>query len=123
MVTPLLFVGNNRYALEPQAIGTREALDGGVLSVLAVASRRRMALIGFALRMLAGRTDQRRDFAAIGDVAELTVHGHARHIDVALDGEVVRLPMPLRFRSDPGALTVIAPPGLRDNDASTKSQP
>ena len=110
VVTPLLFVGNNRYTLDRQALGTRDALDDGVLSVFAVASRRRLALVGFALRTLTGRADPERDFAAIGEAAALTVHGRSRQIDVALDGEVVRLSMPLRFRSDPGALTVVAPP-------------
>ena len=110
VVTPLLFVGNNRYLLDREGMGTREALDDGRLSVYAVASRRRLALIGFAIRTLLGRADPERDFAAIGDVARLTVAGHGRSIDVALDGEVVRLPLPLRFRSDPGALKVVAPP-------------
>lgn len=110
VVTPLLFVGNNRYVLDREAMGTREALDDGRLSVFAVASRRRLALVGFALRTLLGRADPERDFAAIGDVARLTVEGHGRSIDVALDGEVMRLPLPLRFRSDPGALKVVAPP-------------
>jgi diacylglycerol kinase family enzyme len=111
VVTPLLFVGNNRYLLDREGMGTREALDDGKLSVYAVASRRRLAMIGFAVRTLLGRADPQSDFAAIGDVARLTVEGHGRSIDVALDGEVVRLPLPLRFRSDPGALKVIAPSG------------
>ena len=110
VVTPLLFVGNNRYILDRERMGTREALDDGRLSVYAVASRRRLALAGFAVRTLLGRADPERDFAAIGDVACLTVEGHGRSIDVALDGEVVRLPLPLRFHSDPGALRVVAPP-------------
>ena len=109
VVTPLLFVGNNRYTLDRQAMGTRDALDDGVLSVFAVASRRRLALVGVALRILAGRADRDSDFAAIGDARALVVHGRSRHIDVALDGEIVRLAMPLRFRSDPGALRVVAP--------------
>ena len=56
-----------------------------------------------------GRAAPGDDFAAIGEAAELRIDGHARRIDVALDGEVVRLAMPLRFRSRPGALTVVAP--------------
>ena len=81
-----------------------------MLSVHAVAARRRLALIGFAVRTLGGHADPERDFAMIGDAATLTIDGHSHHIDVALDGEVVRLPMPLTLRCDPGALTVIAPP-------------
>lgn len=110
VVTPMLFVGNNRYVLEAGKLGKREALDDGVLSVYAVASRRRLALVGFALRALLGRADPRRDFAAIGDTAELRVTGPADRIHVALDGELQTLRVPLEFAIDRSALIVIAPP-------------
>ena len=109
IVTPMLFVGNNRYVLEAGRLGQRAALDDGVLSVYAVASRRRLALIGFAIRALIGRTDPDRDFAAIGDVSELCVTGPKRCIHVALDGEVRSLAVPLAFTLDSRALSVIAP--------------
>lgn len=109
IVTPMLFVGNNRYTLDRGHLGEREALDDGVLSIYAVASRRRLALIGFALRALIGRVDPARDFAALGDAAAFTVSGRSRAIDIAIDGEVTRMAMPLRFAIDPLALTVIVP--------------
>lgn len=121
IVTPMLFVGNNRYILDAGRIGERAALDDGTLSVFAVAARRRRALIGFALRTLAGRAHPQEDFAAIGDVAELTVTGHSDDIDIAIDGEVVRLSMPLRFAIRVGALRVVAP--LSEPTRSPKSQP
>lgn len=109
VVTPMLFVGNNRYELVRGRIGERRALDDGVLSIFAVASHRRLALIGFALRTFAGRADPKRDFAAIGDAAALTVTGASRDIDVALDGEVMRLKVPLHFTIEPRSLRVVAP--------------
>ena len=109
VVTPMLFVGNNRYTLEAGHLGERAALDDGVLSIYAIASRRRLALIGFALRILAGRADRDRDFATIGEAVELVVAGRSHDIDIALDGEVKRMTMPLRFAVEPGALRVIAP--------------
>lgn len=109
VVTPMLFVGNNRYSLDSGSVGAREALDDGVLSVYAVASRHRLALIGFALRAMLGRADSERDFAAIGDTPDLTVSGRSRSVAVALDGEVMRLAMPLDFRIDAKALAVRAP--------------
>lgn len=108
--TPLLFVGNNIYSLEAGRIGEREALDEGRLSVFAVASHSRAGLIGFALRTLAGRSDPDRDFASLGACARLRVEAGGRSIDVALDGEVIRLPAPLDFTIRPGALKVLAPP-------------
>lgn len=110
IVTPMLFVGNNRYKLAAGQLGTRDALDGGVLSVFAVASQRRLALVGFAIRTLFGRADRDRDFAAIGDAPCFEVSGRSDDIDIALDGEVMRLDMPLRFECEAGALTVVAPP-------------
>ena len=109
VVTPMLFVGNNRYTLDAGHLGERAALDDGVLSIYAIASRRRLALIGFALRMLVGRADPERDFAAVGEAATLTVSGRSGHIDIALDGEVKRMAMPLEFEVERGALPVIAP--------------
>ena len=109
VVTPLLFVGNNRYDLDRGSVGSRAALDDGKLSVYAVASRRRLALVGFALRALIGAADPARDFAAIGEPASLTVEGRSRSVAIALDGEVMRLAMPLRFAVDPGALAVVVP--------------
>lgn len=110
IVTPMLFVGNNHYALEAGQIGKRDALDGGVLSIYAVASRRRLALIGFAIRTLFGRAD-RHDFAALGDTPSFEVRGRSDDIDIALDGEVMTLNMPLRFECQAGALKVVAPAG------------
>ena len=109
IVTPMLFVGNNHYTLDAGQIGKRDALDGGVLSIYAVASRRRLALIGFAIRTLFGRARRDSDFAAIGDTPEFEVRGRSDDIDIALDGEVMRLKMPLRFECQAGALKVVAP--------------
>jgi diacylglycerol kinase family enzyme len=54
-----------------------------------------------------GRLD---DASAIwrGEPAEVTVETRSRSVLVSLDGEIVRLETPLRYRSRPGALVVIA---------------
>lgn len=109
VVTPLLFVGNNRYELERGHVGQRVALDDGTLSVFAVAAHTRKGMVWFALRTLAGRSDPASDFAALGECAKLTVDSRAARVDVALDGEVHRLQTPLRFRVRPRALTVTVP--------------
>lgn len=108
--TPMLFVGNNRYGLEPGKLGARASLEDGLLSVFAVERATAPGLARFALRTLFGRADPERDFAAMGETAALEVRMHASDIDVALDGEVTRLSAPLRFRVLPLALTVIAAP-------------
>lgn len=107
--TPLLFVGNNRYKLEAGQIGQREALDGGALSVFAVAPGSRIGLVWFALRILFGRADPARDFAALGECRRLTVESRSHAIDIAVDGEVLRMRSPLEFTLLPQALEVRAP--------------
>jgi diacylglycerol kinase family enzyme len=109
IATPMLFVGNNHYSLEAGRIGKRDALNDGLLSVFALASHSRAALIGFVLRAVIGRVRRREDFAAIGDVPELTVTGRSHDVDIALDGEVRRLTLPLKFRIEAGALRIVAP--------------
>lgn len=56
--TPLLFVGNNRYRASQFALGRRETLDGGELSLHAVKARGRAHLFWAGLRGLIGRLDQ-----------------------------------------------------------------
>jgi diacylglycerol kinase family enzyme len=109
VVTPMLFIGNNRYALAPGRLGQREALDGGMLSVIAVARRSRLALIGFALRTLIGRADPVLDFAAMGESATLRVDGRSHGVAVALDGEVTAMALPIDFAIHPRALAVVVP--------------
>jgi len=108
--TPMLFVGNNRYALEAGKIGKRETLDGGQLAVYAVAPKSPAGLAAFALRTIIGRADPDFDFAAIGEMPEFTVSGPRPWIDIALDGEVKCLDLPLKFEIQPLGLTVAAPP-------------
>lgn len=109
VVTPLLFVGNNRYTLERGRVGKRVALDDGLLSVFAVRPRSRTGLIWLALRTLIGFSDPEEDFAAIGDSAGFTVRSPSATIDIALDGEVSRMATPLVFSLRARALAVIVP--------------
>lgn len=110
LVTSLLFVGNNEYSLDAGSLGCRGTLQAGTLSVYAVARRRRLSLIWFALRALVGRIDRRADFVEIGSCREITVWSPGGSIEIALDGEVRRLASPLRFRILPSSLHAVAPP-------------
>lgn len=106
--TPLLFIGNNPYNITGRRLGKREALDTGQLGLYAVRHKSAAALIGFALRALVGRADPARDFAPIDDCAAFTLLGSGP-IDVAHDGEVTRMQLPLEFRCLPKALKVKVP--------------
>ncbi len=109
ILTPLLFVGNNAYSLDPGALGQRRSLQDGLLSVHALKNCTRIGLLAFAARLLVGRVNPERDFALVGEGAAVTVEAHARAIALGIDGEYVRLQTPLRFHIRPGALLVIVP--------------
>lgn len=107
--TPLLFVGNNRYRVNVFALGRRESLDAGELSLYAMRARSRVHLFWAALRGLFGRLDQQRDFitAFVGE-AEISTDRPA--ITLSADGEALTLATPLLYRIRPRALNLIVPP-------------
>ena len=107
--TPLLFVGNNDYALELPGAGTRAALDDGKLCVLVLRKKGRAGLIAATLRVLAGRV-RNDDMIRLDDVTRLRVGSRRSHLTLAIDGETEQLQPPLDFRIRPGVLTVVAPP-------------
>ena len=107
---PLLFVGNNRYAVGWPQLGSRERLDEGRLSVIAAREPTRRALV--RALWLAARARPVGAAVANGSVAALEVvdAGSRRsRVRASLDGELVRLELPLRFRALPGALRVRVP--------------
>jgi diacylglycerol kinase family enzyme len=108
--TPVLFVGNNRYEVDEGRLGERIALDDGVLSVYAVAPLSRTALIAAAVRTLVARPRMHRDFALDRTAREVRIEGPGASLEVALDGERVRLDLPFTIRILPRALPVVSPP-------------
>jgi diacylglycerol kinase family enzyme len=106
--TPFVFVGNNEYLMERLDIGARARLDQGVLSLYVTHRTGRWGLIRLALRALFGRLREEKDFLALltNEVKIATRHKRLR---VALDGEVELMHAPLHYRSQPGALRVMAP--------------
>ncbi|MEO6581887.1 MAG: diacylglycerol kinase family protein [Sphingomicrobium sp.] len=110
--TPLLFVGNNDYALELLAAGKRERLDDGILCVLVLRKKNRLGLLGASFRTLAGLT-RADDMVRLDDVQRLRVAGRRTRMTVSLDGETVSMDCPLDYRIRRGALRVIAPEQAR----------
>jgi diacylglycerol kinase family enzyme len=109
--TPLLFVGNNRYEVEEGHPGERDTLDDGRLSVYAVAPHSRTALVVTALRTLAGHPRMHRDFVLERTAQEVRIDGPGATLEAALDGETIRLDLPLSIRIRPRTLEVVRPEG------------
>lgn len=107
VMTPFLFVANNRYEPHLLADRKRAALDGGALHVYVARTDKRRAFVRIALRWLAGR-GRDEDVSELS-AREVSVESRRRALDVATDGEVTRLRPPLRYVIHPGALAVLAP--------------
>ena len=114
--TPFLFVGNNEYCLEGSQLGRRERVDRGILSLYMAPGASRMGILRMGLAALFGRLRQSPEYHE-SQVSEFSVHVRGRRLRVSLDGEVLRMIGPLRYRILPGALCVLAPPAHPNVDA------
>lgn len=108
VTTPLVFIGNNRYAMSLLDLGKREALDGGELWLYVASHRGRIGFVSLALRAVIGRLDQARDFLGVA-LPEVVIEDRRRTIPIAFDGEVCEVESPLRCFSRPASLPVIVP--------------
>ncbi|HEY2188455.1 MAG TPA: diacylglycerol kinase family protein [Caldimonas sp.] len=107
--TPFVFIGNNVYRMEGFAIGERERLDSGCLSLYVAQRPGRLRLVQLALRALFGKLRQARDFDAIR-AAEIDVESRRRRLRVATDGEITVMTPPLRYRLRRASLAVVGAP-------------
>ncbi|HUP84330.1 MAG TPA: diacylglycerol kinase family protein [Acidimicrobiales bacterium] len=105
----MVFVGNGRYGTTLFDVGTRETLADGMLDVRILRADGRMARARVLGRLLFGRMD-RSPMAEIDQVESIELAVDRAEVDVALDGEIVRMTSPLRFRCRPKALRVLVPP-------------
>jgi diacylglycerol kinase family enzyme len=106
--TPFLFVGNNRYEMEGLRLGRRKRLDEGKLSLYLSDQTGRLGLFRIAVAALLKRLRLQRDLVVLPAQAVI-VQAHRKRIQVALDGEVMKMHPPLRYTIRPGLLRVFRP--------------
>ncbi len=106
--TPLLFVGNNEYAIEGTGAGRRERLDQGCLTMVIAPGLTRVGVLRILLAALFGRMSEVRGLERV-TLCSFRVQSQKKRLRVALDGEVRRMVPPLDYRVRPGALRVIGP--------------
>ncbi|GAY10028.1 diacylglycerol kinase family protein [Pseudonocardia sp. N23] len=111
----VLLVSNGAYRLDSlNGFGTRERIDAGVLGVVTVTVDGARDLPVLLAAESSGNLGRFRGYRS-WTTPEFEVDSSEELIDVGVDGEALRLPPPLRFRSLPGALRVRIPrhaPGL-----------
>ena len=110
--TPLVFIGNNAYRMAGFEAGSRESLQGGTLALYVVKTTGRWRLLRLFWRILARTAQQSGELAMLmTPTATIDVPGDASvtRMEVASDGEVAVLDLPLLYRSLPGAFQVCVP--------------
>lgn len=106
--SPLLFVGTNPHQLGSFGLQGIECVNAGQLAMYITQPLGARRLWTVALRGLINGFSDVPDLETVcGDEAIVTTR-RAR-VRVALDGEIVRLRGPLRYRSRPDALRVLVP--------------
>lgn len=118
--TPFVFIGNNRYTMQGLAIGERDHLDDGLLSLYVAQHPTRLGLLRFAFDALRGKLGSERDFDVL-ESGSFEIDTHHKRLHVATDGEVTQMETPLRYRVRPGALTVLAPAATIDTTNTTRT--
>jgi diacylglycerol kinase family enzyme len=106
--TPFVLVGNNEYRMEGLHAGSRDSLVRRQLAVYILDAERRTGLVRLALQVLLKGVEQVKELELIA-VPEATIETRRRHLQVALDGEVVPLESPLAYRIRPESLQVCVP--------------
>jgi diacylglycerol kinase family enzyme len=107
--TPFVFIGNNRYQLDPLQIGKRVHLNEGVLSIFTARNVGRLGLFRLALKALFGRLHADEDFDSFLST-EMEVETPRKWVFISFDGEVDQVGTPVQYRVRPNALRVIVPP-------------
>jgi diacylglycerol kinase family enzyme len=107
--TPCLFVGNNAYEVHPPLLVRRPMLDQGQLCLYVAKAQTRLGLLWLVIRTALGLHNRARDLEMF-QTRTAEIRSSASRLLVAADGEVEVMRPPLRYRVNPGALTVFAPP-------------
>ncbi len=107
--TPFVFVGNNRYEIGPSGVGERASITDGELCIYVARASSRWRLLRMAVSAVVGGA------AKVPDLDEhccdeVTIDAHGHRVQVALDGEVMTMRSPLRYRIRPASLPVLLTP-------------
>jgi diacylglycerol kinase family enzyme len=101
--TPFVFVGNNEYYMAGLQAGSRDSLAVYVLN-----AERRESLLRLGLQVLLRGAEQVKELDLL-NVEDATIETKRPRLQVALDGEVIALESPLKYRTRPAALQVMVP--------------
>jgi diacylglycerol kinase family enzyme len=104
--TACVFVGNNPYEVGLAAFGSRLRLDRSELDIHVIRQQSRLGVLLLPFKIALGMVDRERDVQVLRSPELEIVTRRSRSLQVSLDGEVVTMATPLRYRSRPSALRV-----------------
>jgi len=108
LVTPLVFVARSAYQLRRFGLEGEKAISDDCFAVYILHDGTRWQLLRQALRLATGRLRAGQDIDLM-TAATLEVVTERPRPRVAFDGEKTRMRVPLSFRIQPDALTIIVP--------------
>ncbi|PSJ16260.1 diacylglycerol/lipid kinase family protein [Nitrosomonas supralitoralis] len=111
LLTPTLFVGNNRLQLEQIGIEETSIADRGELTAIAIRPVNTLTMIGLGLRGALGQLGEAEHvlcFSFSSIVVKPALFGR-KLIKVATDGEITYLRTPIEFRAADQALYLLQP--------------
>lgn len=106
--TPFVFIGNNQYQLSGLELGGRTKLDAGRLHVCMAPGMPRRRVARMILVAIFGDIRRLEGFESFTAV-DVGLEGRGGRMRASLDGEIITLDNPLKFRIRPRDLPVIVP--------------
>ena len=107
-LTPSIIVGNNVHQMAVFGVGEVSVPERDVLNVYIARTKSASALVRLVLAAALRRLPTHRDFESVPS-RQLTIRYLRPIVRVSVDGEVLRLRTPLRYRIRKDALVVAAP--------------
>jgi diacylglycerol kinase family enzyme len=102
--SPFVFIANNRYVNESYGLAASSRRE--TLTLVVAHDTGRLGLLRMGLRSLFGRVGGERALDRF-ELTSAAIESRRRRLLVGIDGELVELPTPLRYRLLPGALRVV----------------
>jgi diacylglycerol kinase family enzyme len=107
--SPFILAGNGCYSLSGFALGKRENISDGCLSLYVAPQAGRFGTLSLPMRALVGSLERYEQFETFTAKEISIASRHHRRILTAVDGELIELQSPLRLVIKPRGLKVLMP--------------
>lgn len=113
--TPMIFIGNNELQLENLSFNVAERLKKDELAVILFKPITRSSLLRILFKTVIGKTEENPEVESFG-VRRMTISTQRQSHDVALDGEMFHMSIPIHVQVLPKSLLLMVPQGAESLD-------